>query len=243
MSRFYFPQPLLTGAIVSLPESIVRHVHVLRLSEGDPITLFNGEGGEYSAALIGIDKKRASAMVGAFSPREAELPFAVTLAQALPEASKMDWIIEKAVELGVATIQPLAAQRSVVKLSGDRVEKRHAHWHGIIAAASEQCGRNRLAQLEPLADFKSWIAQPGFQAQPRILFSPRATQTLSGWARNQTPQAVTLMIGPEGGFAEQEEQFSLAQGALLLSLGERVLRTETAGIAALAVLGALWGSD
>ena len=150
----------------------------------------------------------------------------------------MDWVIEKAVELGVATIQPLAAQRSVVKLSAERAEKRQAHWQGIIASASEQCGRNRLAQLEPLADFNRWIAQPSTQA--RILFSPRATQSLAGWAKNQTPQAVTLMIGPEGGFTEQEEQLAVARGAILLSLGERVLRAETAGMFAVAAIQSVW---
>ncbi|MEA5097243.1 MAG: RsmE family RNA methyltransferase, partial [Burkholderiaceae bacterium] len=150
MPRFYCPIPLSTGMTVQLAESIVRHLQVLRLTEGEPITLFNGAGGEYAATLTGLDKKRAHATVGVFSPREAELPFALTLAQALPEASKMDWIVEKAVELGVAVIQPLATQRSVVKLVGDRVEKRQAHWGGIIVAASEQCGRNRLAQLAPL---------------------------------------------------------------------------------------------
>jgi len=243
MPRFYCPQPLTTGAIISLPENIVRHVLVLRLAEGDSITLFNGDGGEYAANMAAVDKKRASAVIGAFLPREAELPFSITLAQALPESSKMDWIIEKAVELGVAAIQPLAAQRSVVKLSAERAEKRQAHWQGIIAAASEQCGRNRLAQLAALSDFNRWVTEPEFQqaSHPRILFSPRATQTLSAWARNQPPQAVTLMIGPEGGFTEQEEQLAVTNGTLLLSLGERVLRTETAGIAALSSLSAIWG--
>jgi len=239
MSRFYCQQPLVTGDTVPLPDNVAHHVHVVRLTEGDALTLFNGEGGEYTATLTAIEKKRASAIVGAFSPREVELPFAVTLAQALPEATKMDWIIEKSVELGTAAIQPLTAQRCVVRLSAERADKRHAHWQGIIAAASEQCGRNRLAQLAPLADFNRWIGQVSLQ--PCILFSPRATQALSAWARNQPPQAVTLMIGPEGGFTEQEEQLAVAHGALLLSLGERVLRTETAGIAALSSLSAIWG--
>jgi len=239
MPRFYCPQSLATGTIVPLPDLVTHHVHVVRLNEGDSITLFNGEGGEYAATLTAIEKKRASALVGVFSPREVELPFAVTLAQALPEGTKMDWIVEKAVELGAAVIQPLAAQRCVVRLSAERAEKRHGHWQAIVTAATEQCGRNRLAQLEPLIDFKQWLAQT--DAQAHILFSPRATQTLSNWALSQPPQAVTLMIGPEGGFTEQEEQLAVAHGALLLSLGERVLRTETAGMAALASLNAIWG--
>ena len=156
----------------------------------------------------------------------------------------MDWIIEKAVELGVSAIQPLAAQRSVVRLSSERAEKRQAHWQGVIVAASEQSGRNRLARLAPLQDAGRWLAQPD-DLQPggarRILLSPRATESLAAWARATPPCAVTFMIGPEGGFSAQEEETALANGALALSMGPRVLRTETAGLAALAVLAASWG--
>lgn len=239
MPRFYCPDPLSPGARITLPETVSRHIQVVRLREGDTVTLFDGSGGEYDATLTAIDRKRSIALVGAHRPREAELPFAVTLAQALPEGTKMDFVVEKAVELGVAAIQPLAAQRSVVKLSGERMDKRQAHWQAIVAAASEQCGRNRLAMIAPVADVSRWVAQPA--EQPRLLFSPRATQTLTAWARSQPPQAVTLMVGPEGGFSPEEEALAERQGALLLSLGERVLRTETAGMAALATLAALWG--
>lgn len=239
MPRFYCPQPLAAGAIVDLPEAVAHHVHVVRMQPGDAMTLFDGRGGQYLASLLEVGKKRASARVGEHDAVEAELPFSITLAQGLPEGSKMDWIIEKAVELGVAALQPLAAQRSVVRLSNERAEKRHAHWQGVIVAASEQCGRNRLAQLAPVTDFNRFIALPA--AGPRILFSPRAAQSLAGWARQAGPQAVTLMVGPEGGFSEQEEQAALDAGALSLSLGPRVLRTETAGLAALAALAALWG--
>lgn len=238
MPRFYCPQPLAKGITVALPESVARHIHVLRLDEGDAVTLFDGRGGEYAATLAGLERKRASALVGEHFQRELELPFAVTLAQALPEGSKMDWVIEKAVELGAAAIQPLAAQRSVVKLSAERAEKRQEHWHGIIVSAAEQCGRNRLTVLEPLADFTRWVVQPSDQT--RILFSPRATLSLPNWARTHQAQAVTLLIGPEGGFSPEEEALAVAHGALLLSLGERVLRTETAGLAALAGLAAIW---
>jgi len=139
----------------------------------------------------------------------------------------------------VGAVQPLAAQRSVVRLSGERADKRHGHWQGVIVAASEQSGRNRLARLAPLADFGRWVGEPA--AQPRVLFSPRATQSLADWARRHAPQDVTLLVGPEGGFAPQEEEAAIAHGALALSMGPRVLRTETAGLAALAALNALWG--
>jgi 16S rRNA (uracil1498-N3)-methyltransferase len=239
MPRFYCPQPLAAGAIVDLPEAVAHHLHVVRMQPGDALTLFDGRGGQYQASLLDTGKKRASARLEEHQAIDLELPYALTLAQGLPEGSKMDWIIEKAVELGVAGVQPLAAQRSVVRLSGERAEKRHAHWQGVIVAASEQCGRNRLAQLAQLMEFERFIAVQ--DTQPRILFSPRATQSLAAWARMAGPQAVTLMVGPEGGFSAQEEQAATGAGALALSLGPRVLRTETAGLAAIATLNALWG--
>jgi 16S rRNA (uracil1498-N3)-methyltransferase len=242
MPRFYCPQPLIPGAIVDLPEAVAHHLHVVRQQPGDEVVLFNGEGGQVRARLVEIGKRRASAEAVAFEAVDVELPYSVTLAQGLPEgSSKMDWIVEKAVELGVSAIQPLAAARSVVKLSGERAEKRQAHWEGVIVAASEQSGRNRLARLEALQDFGRYIGQPDDSV--RILLSPRATQSLAGWARANTPQALTLLIGPEGGFSAQEEDAAIAAGALALSMGPRVLRTETAGLAALATLNAVWAGD
>lgn len=239
MPRFYCPSPLNTGTTIALPEPISHHIHVLRLAPGAALTLFNGEGGEYEAVLRVIEKKRAVAEIEAFSPRDAELPYPFTLAQALPEASKMDWIIEKAVELGACVIQPLSAQRCVVRLSAERAEKKLEHWRAIIVAASEQSGRNRLAQLAEPAAFNNWIGRP--DPHPRILLSPRASLSLSDWARRTPPQAISLLIGPEGGFTEQEENIALTHGALALSMGPRVLRTETAGLAAISALNAIWG--
>jgi 16S rRNA (uracil1498-N3)-methyltransferase len=238
MPRFYCPQPLAAGLTIALPDQVAHHAWVLRLQPGSELTLFNGDGGEYVAELAALDKKGASARILAFAERDRELPYEITLAQALPEAAKMDWIIEKAVELGVAAIQPLAAQRCVVRLAGERAEKKLAHWQGVIVAASEQSGRNRLARLAPLDNFSGWIGQNDLHK--RILLTPRATQSLPEWARHQPPQAVTLLIGPEGGYSEQEEDAAIARGAIALSVGPRILRTETAGIAALAALNALW---
>ncbi|MYM82179.1 16S rRNA (uracil(1498)-N(3))-methyltransferase [Duganella sp. FT50W] len=239
MPRFYVSQPLTVGQLVDLPEAVAHHVQVLRLAQGEPVTLFNGDGGEYTARLSAIARRGASAEITAHSAREAELPFAVTLAQALPEGSKMDWIIEKAIELGVSGVQPLAAQRCVVKLSAERAEKKLEHWRGIIVAAAEQSGRNRLARLAPPQDYKNWISQQ--EPQRRIILTPRAEQSLADWARQEPPQAVTLVIGPEGGLSEQEEELALRHGALPLAMGPRILRTETAGLAALAMLAAAWG--
>ncbi|MBE3026137.1 16S rRNA (uracil(1498)-N(3))-methyltransferase [Janthinobacterium sp. BJB1] len=239
MPRFFCPQPLAIGATIALPDAVAHHVHVVRLMPGEAITVFNGEGGEYAAVLCNVEKKRASAELKSHTAREAELPYAVTLAQALPEASKMDWIIEKAIELGAAGIVPLAAQRCVVRLSAERAEKKLAHWQAIIVSASEQCGRNRLAQLAPLQEFNSWSKQQDLHK--RIILTPRAEQSLADWARHQPPQAITVMVGPEGGFSEAEEKAALAAGAIGLSMGPRILRTETAGLTALATLAALWG--
>lgn len=239
MPRFYCPLPLAIGSDIALPDHIAHHIHVLRLAPGASITLFNGEGGEYTASLTTLDKKRACASIKTFSPREVELPYAVTLAQALPEGSKLDWIIEKSVELGATAIQPLAAQRCVVRLSAERAAKKMEHWQGIIAAAAEQSGRNRLPHLSEPVDFHDWVRRQNLHRH--ILLSPRAEQSLSEWARHHPPQAVALLIGPEGGFTTEEDSAALEHGALALSMGPRVLRTETAGLAALAALNAVWG--
>jgi 16S rRNA (uracil1498-N3)-methyltransferase len=225
--------------MITLPERVARHVQVLRLAPGEQITLFNGEGGAYAATLQSTGKKGAQAEVKAFCPQEVELPYALTLAQALPEASKMDWIVEKAVELGVTAIQPLAARRCVVRLNAERAERRHQHWQGIISAACEQSGRNRLPHLAGLAGFDEWVGQQNLHA--RILLSPRTDQSLSGWGRHHPPQSISLLVGPEGGFSEEEEDAARAHGVLMLSMGPRILRTETAGLAALAALNAIWG--
>ena len=239
MPRFYCNQPLHTGMLLVLPDAVARHVQVLRLKEGELITLFNGEGGEYIASIERLEKKHTQVLVKNFSSREAESAHGLCLAQALPEGSKMDWIIEKAVELGATTIQPLISSRSLVRLNEDRAIKKMQHWTGIMASAAEQCGRNRLPHLAEPAAFGSWIAQQDLHR--RILLSPRGAEPLSRWARQQPPQAVTLIIGPEGGLAPAEEESASAHGALCLTLGERVLRTETAGLAAIAALQAVWG--
>ena len=239
MPRFFCPLPLAVGDIIALPDAVVHHLQVLRCTLDTPITLFNGSGADYTATLNRLEKKSAWAEIKTVSTPVVELPYALTLAQALPESSKMDWIIEKAVELGVAGVQPLAAQRCVVRFSPERAEKRQQHWQGIIIAASEQSGRNRLAQLAPVSDYGRWIGQRDLHR--RVLLTPRADQSLASWARHQPAQALTLVVGPEGGLTDAEERAAIEHGALALSMGPRVLRTETAGLAALAMLVAAWG--
>jgi 16S rRNA (uracil1498-N3)-methyltransferase len=239
MPRFYCSEPLTIGATIALPEAVAHHVHVVRLQPGDELCLFDGAGGEYRATLASVEKRRATATIASHDAREAELPYQVTLAQALPEGTKMDWIIEKAVELGVTAIQPLAARRCVVKLSAERAGKKQDHWQAVIVAASEQSGRNRLAQLGELCDFDRWLGSADMSRC--ILLTPRATQSLADWTRATGPQAVSLMIGPEGGYTQQEEDAAIQRGAIALSMGPRILRTETAGLAALAAINAAWG--
>jgi 16S rRNA (uracil1498-N3)-methyltransferase len=239
MPRFHVPQPLAAGQQLELPADVAHHINVVRMEPGETLTLFNGDGGEYTAVLTEVQKKKAWAEIKVFDPREAELPFAVTLAQALPEGSKMDWIIEKAVELGVTGIQPLAARRCVVRLSAERAEKKLEHWNGIVVSASEQCGRNRLASVAAPLEFRDWIAQQDLHK--RVILTPRASESLADWARHQPAQALSIMVGPEGGFSDEEEAEALRHGALPLSIGPRVLRTETAALAAVSILSAAWG--
>jgi len=242
--RFFVDAALAADTVVELPDTVVRHVHVLRLSPEDPITLFNGQGGSYSATLAEIGKRSASARISAHDATEAEPPFAVTLAQGLAGGDKMDWLIEKAVELGVAAIQPLQAQRSVVRLSGERAAKRQAHWQALIEAACEQCGRNRLPALAPMSTFDAWLAAAPATGN-RLLLSPRAVAPLPELARTHADawraKGVTLLIGPEGGLSPEEEAAARHAGFIGVSLGPRILRTETAGLACLATLNAILG--
>ncbi|MES2831028.1 MAG: 16S rRNA (uracil(1498)-N(3))-methyltransferase [Pseudomonadota bacterium] len=239
MPRFYLEQPLAIGDGFDLPPTLAHHVLVLRMQSGHYITLFNGQGGEYTATITALERKTVSVEIKAFSPREAELPYAITLAQALPEAAKMDWIMEKAVELGATAVQPLSAQRCVVRLTAERAAKRLQHWQAIAIAAAEQCGRNRIMHVASPIDVDHYVGQQDIHL--RVLLSPDAEVSLAHWARHQPPRSVTLMIGPEGGFNSAEQAGAAAHGVLALSLGARVLRTETAGLAALAALNAIWG--
>ncbi|MGO4328841.1 16S rRNA (uracil(1498)-N(3))-methyltransferase [Cupriavidus sp. 2TAF22] len=246
--RFFVDGALAAQTELSLPEAVVRHVQVLRLNPGDDVTLFDGRGGSHAATLVDIGKRHALARIGDHDPAETELPFHVTLAQGLAGGDKMDWLIEKAVELGIGTIQPLQAARSVVRLSAERAQKRQAHWQALVEAACEQCGRNRLPVVAPVASLEGWLAQqgkPAAGAGARLLVSPRATQSLVSFATEQRQRlldgGVTLLIGPEGGLAPDEEAAALRAGFTGVSLGPRILRTETAGLACLAALNAVLG--
>lgn len=238
MTRLFCNFPLSIGTSFDLPKDLTRHIMVLRLGIGDNIILFNGTGGEYLARIIGIERHQATAEIISFEYRDVELPYEITLAQGIPEAGKMDWIIEKAVELGVSRIIPLATQRSVVRLNAERAEKRLARWQSIIISATQQCGRNRLPEIAHPIEFGDYIST--LSQTSAILFSPHATEPLPSWANRQAPHAVTMLIGPEGGFSPEEEALAHQQGIVSLSMGPRILRTETAGLVAVSAINALW---
>ena len=236
MPRFYCPTPLATGLALSLPAGAARHVQVLRLQPGDVITLFNGEGGEFDATVTRMGRSDVDVEVGAHHAVEREAARAVHLLAGITANERMDWLVEKATELGVASITPLVAERSVLKLKGERAEKKLAHWQGVAVAAAEQCGRNRVPTVHPAVTLTEWVkkAPPG---ERWVLSLSEGTQSL---AQMQGPAAglpmapVTVLSGPEGGLSPTEEAAALAAGFAPVTLGPRVLRAETAPLAVLA---------
>ncbi len=238
LPRFYCREALAPGARVDLPEPVARHaVRVLRLPPGAPMILFDGRGGEYLAHIERIERDRVLAELADWRDVERESPLAVTLVQALQAGEKMDFTIQKAVELGVRDIVPVESRRSVMRLSGDRAGKRVAHWQGVAASACEQCGRNQVPLVAPLEKLENWLARPADGAL-RLMLAPEAERTLA-----DLPPAgrVQLLIGAEGGLDPQEVIAAGQAGFQAVRLGPRVLRTETAGLAALAALQLLWG--
>lgn len=236
--RFYCREALAPGAHIELPEPVARHaVRVLRLPPGAPVVLFDGRGGEYPAVIERIERDRAFAELGAWREIERESGLAVTLVQAVQAGEKMDFTIQKAVELGVGTIVPVDSRRSVIRLSGERAGKRVAHWQGVAAAACEQCGRNRVPLVAPLEKLENWLARPAGDSL-RLMLAPGAELALTELAPAKNVQ---LLVGAEGGLDPQEVIAAQQAGFRAVRLGPRVLRTETAALAALAAMQALWG--
>jgi 16S rRNA (uracil1498-N3)-methyltransferase len=237
-TRCYVAGALNPGDTLSLPEGTSAHVgRVLRARPGDLLTLFNGEGGEYEAQILQIDRRGVSVRVGVHRAIERESPLKLTLLQAIARGEKMDFIVQKATELGVAAIVALPALRSVVRLDQEGHRKRREHWHAIAVGACEQCGRNRIPTIDVVADLTAAIAMSP-AGDRRVLLELDAEQTLATLTQSS---GMTLLIGPEGGFADAELALSRAQGFTACRLGPRVLRAETAPLAALAVIQALAG--
>jgi 16S rRNA (uracil1498-N3)-methyltransferase len=237
--RLHLPLPLSPGATVPVSGNAFHHVvQVLRLKPGARLILFNGEGGEFQASLTRVAPRSATARVEAFLSRETESSLTVLLAQGIAKGERMDYVLQKAVELGVSTILPLLTERSVVNLPGHRLEKRLHHWRGVVISACEQCGRNCLPTiLEPLP-VRTWLASYR-HAGLALLLDPLAKRGLR--ELSQPDSAISLLIGPEGGLSSTELTLAQAAGFIGIRLGPRVMRTETAGVAALAALQALWG--
>ncbi len=234
------------GQSITLPAGAARHVQVLRLQPGSGITLFNGLmplGGEFDATVLRMGRSDVEVEIGAHQRIEREAAQVVHLALGMPANDRMDWLIEKATELGVASVQPLITDRSVLRLSGDRADKKQAHWQSIAIAACEQCGRNRVPTVHPVLTLAQWLKQGADAgdselryllslAEDSLALSDRIASQLS----TQPSKPVTFLSGPEGGLCPAEESVALANGFQAVTLGPRVLRAETAALAALTLL-------
>jgi 16S rRNA (uracil1498-N3)-methyltransferase len=237
-ARIYTDQALEPGIRISLPPTAARHVQVLRFQPGQSVTLFNGLGleeGVYTAAIESMGRSNVEVLVGNFKPTQLETPRAVHLAVGMPANERMDWLVEKATELGVASIQPLMTERSVLRLAGERAEKKRLHWQGIAVAACEQCGRNRVPLIHAPANLNDWLKSQDKSDSARLLLSLQAGSQplIQAVGANNT---MTFLSGPEGGLSSLEEAAALAQGFDAVTLGPRVLRSETAPLACLSLV-------
>lgn len=233
--RLHVPQPLRDGLAFDLPEGAARHVQVLRLQPGDALTLFDGHGGEWAAEVTAMGRREVSVRIGAFAEVSRELPIAVTLAIGMPANERMDALVEKACELGVAAIQPLLCERSVLRLAGERAQKKVAHWQGVAVAACEQSGRTRVPTVAPVMSLPEWLASLAPPGETEcVVLSLRDAAPLQAMRRGQ---ALIALSGPEGGLSAAEEDAARRCGFRPVSLGARTLRADTAPLALLAHVG------
>lgn len=238
MPRFYVNFALSPDSVVELPDNVVRHLNVLRVKNTEEIVLFNGNGKSYPALPEVLEKRRASVRILREEATDNESPLNITLVQAVSSAERMDFTLQKSVELGVAEIRPVISERCVVRLSGERAEKRVARWQEIVVSACEQSGRNIVPKVLPLTTYAQALQQLP-QETTKLLMSLNRAQKLSD-VRPQSGKIV-FMVGPEGGWTEKEEQQAFDAGFQSVTLGKRVLRTETASLAAIAAMQTLWG--
>lgn len=238
MPRFYVDFALSPDSVVELPDNVVRHLNVLRVKNTEEIVLFNGNGKAYPALPEVLEKRRASVRILCEEATDNESPLNITLVQAVSAAERMDFTLQKSVELGVAEIRPVISERCVVRLSGERAEKRVARWQEIVVSACEQSGRNIVPKVLPLTTYAQALQQLP-QETAKLLMSLNRAQKLSD-VRPQSGKVV-FMVGPEGGWTEKEEQQAFDAGFQSVTLGKRVLRTETASLAAIAAMQTLWG--
>lgn len=239
-ARFYCPPPLLDSTRFELPRVAGHHAHrVLRLRMNDPVQVFDGSGNAFDAKIFEINAKRVVLHELQACMAEAESPLRITLAQAMSSSEKMDWVVQKATELGVAEIQPVQTQRSMARLTSERAGKRIAHWRSVAVAACEQCGRNALPLIHVPQEFSAWLAETRGITCAKYILQPDGSAALH---RQAPPHGnVILLVGPEGGFSEDEIKIAHLAGFIPVRLGKRVLRTETAAMAGIVALQTLWG--
>ncbi|MGI9334163.1 MAG: 16S rRNA (uracil(1498)-N(3))-methyltransferase [Gammaproteobacteria bacterium] len=239
--RIHIPSPLASGAACTLPSEAGDHVaRVLRLKAGATLNVFDGQGGEHAAVIETVRGGEVSVRLGERLDPARESPLSVTLAQGLSRGGRMDYAIQKAVELGVGAIQPLATQRSVVRLDERKAKNRLAHWQHVAISACEQSGRNFVPEVSALRDLNEWLGELDAEAGPRFVLDPGARIGLAS-RPPPTAQDVTMLVGPEGGLCDSELALTEQHGFVRVRLGPRVLRTETAAVAALTALQTLWG--
>ena len=250
MPRLYCPLPLVCGSTLDLPAATARHVQVLRLQPGDTVTLFNfgagwdgpmqSPGGEFSATITAMGRSSVQVRVDTHHATEREAARAVHLAVCMPANERMDWLVEKATELGVTSIQPLMSERSVLRLSGERATKKQHHWHSVAVSACEQCGGNRVPLVHPVSSLEAWLktaaAAHESSGGQRLLLALHDTAAPLREAAHTAQGSITLLSGPEGGLSRAEDAAAMECGFAPVSLGARVLRAETAALVGLALL-------
>jgi 16S rRNA (uracil1498-N3)-methyltransferase len=239
LTRVYVDTPIVGGNRVVIEGSAVNHItRVLRLRSGDPLTLFDGRGGEYGARIDEFRRDTVVVTVDHYREADRESPLSLTLAQGISRGERMDWIIQKATELGASRIVPVFTKRSMVKLDESQAERKLQHWRHIAVAACEQSGRNRVPELAMPLDFFEVLGDGGPTAT-RLLLSPEADQRIDDLDR--VSKGITVLIGPEGGLTDMEHEAAVTAGFKPIRLGPRVLRTETAAIAALTIIQHYFG--
>lgn len=240
VTRVFIDEPLASGRELRLATAAAAHVsRVLRLGVGDELTLFDGNGSEYPAAIVESRGTTLRVRIGTPRSIDRESPLRITLVQGISRGERMDWVVQKATELGVAAIVPVITERSVVKLDATQARKKHEHWRAIAVSACEQCGRNRLPEIASPTSFERWLADAPRDGT-RVLLDAKANAGLSSIGQSS---GVTLLIGPEGGLAPQERETAAKSGFAPVRLGPRILRTETAAIAAISALQAILGDS
>jgi len=238
--RIFTDQPLSSGTNLTLTGSAARHLFsALRMSPGQEITLFNGLGGEFSATLTTTAKSQVDVSVGECCEIDRESPLKLHLVIAVSRGERMDWIVQKATELGVTEITPLFSERTEVKLNGERLEKKLRHWQQVSISACEQCQRNRVPTINNALTLDQWLSQSHEDPQQlKLVLHHRSDKTL---AQHQPPENICLLVGPEGGLSDSEIERAMDRGFAALTLGPRVMRTETAPLAAISIMQSLWG--